>query len=45
MDTQTETDTPADGANPLSAMDPEMAANPQPIFKLMRDESRSCPST
>ena len=36
MDTQTETDT-ADGANPLSAMDPEMAANPQPIFKAMRE--------
>jgi cytochrome P450 len=37
MDAQTETDTPADGANPLSAMDPEMAANPQPIFKAMRE--------
>ena len=37
MDTETETDTPADGGNPLSAMDPEMAANPQPIFKVMRD--------
>jgi cytochrome P450 len=25
--------------NPLAGMDPEMAANPQPIFKLMRDET------
>jgi len=37
MDTATETDSPADGGNPLSAMDPEMAASPQPIFKAMRD--------
>ena len=43
MDTETETDTPVDGGNPLSAMDPEMAANPQPIFKLMRDESPVIP--
>ena len=30
MDTETETDDTADGDNPLSGMDPEMAANPQP---------------
>ena len=39
MDTETETD---DGRRRrrarLPAMDPEMAANPQPIFKVMRDE-------
>ena len=28
----------ADGANPLSGMDPEMARNPQPIFKSLRDD-------
>ena len=37
MDTETETDASADGGNPLAAMDPEMAANPQPIFKVMRE--------
>lgn len=42
MDTETETgEAPADGGygeNPLSGMDPEMAANPQPLFKAMRDD-------
>jgi cytochrome P450 len=35
-----ETETPAAeyGGNPLTAMDPDMAANPQPTFKLLRDE-------
>ena len=37
MDTETETDASADGGNPLAAMDPEMAANPQPIFRVMRE--------
>jgi len=37
MDAQTETDTPADDADPFAAMDPEMAANPQPIFQAMRE--------
>src|SRR5580692_6382109 len=26
------------GENPMLAMDPEMAANPQPVFKFMREE-------
>ena len=26
-----------DGASPFAAMDPEMAANPQPMFKMLRD--------
>ena len=26
------------GQNPLSGMDPEMAANPQNLFKMLRDE-------
>ena len=34
MDTETE----VPGGNPMNGMDPEMAANPQPFFKLMRDE-------
>ena len=40
MESDMETDTPtsADEGNPLSGMDPEMAANPQPVFKLMRDD-------
>jgi cytochrome P450 len=33
-----ETDTSVEEGNPLSAMDPEMAAHPQPVFKLMRDD-------
>ncbi len=37
MDTQTEIDTPADDGSPFAAMDPEMAANPQPIFQAMRE--------
>ena len=37
MDVQTETDTPADDGDPFAAMDPEMAANPQPIFQAMRE--------
>ncbi len=35
---ETETTTAADEGNPLSGMDPEMAAHPQPVFKLMRDD-------
>jgi cytochrome P450 len=44
MDMETEADTaeaPADtgyGENPLSGMDPEMARNPQPLFKSLRDD-------
>ena len=42
MDTEAETrEAPADGdygANPLSGMDPEMARNPQPLFKALRDD-------
>ncbi len=44
METQTQTDeaaaaaAAAGGENPLSGMDPEMAANPQPTFKVLRDE-------
>ncbi len=42
METETKTDEAAedvgDGQNPLSGMDPEMAANPQSTFKLLRDE-------
>jgi cytochrome P450 len=37
-DMETDTSTSADEGNPLSGMDPEMAANPQPVFKLMRDD-------
>ena len=36
--TETETTMPAADGNPLGGMDPEMAANPQPTFKVMRDE-------
>lgn len=28
-----------DGANPFATMDPEMARNPQPVFKLLRDDT------
>ena len=35
---ETETTTAADEGNPLNGMDPEMAAHPQPVFKLMRDD-------
>ena len=35
---ETETTTAADEGNPLNGMDPEMAAPPQPVFKLMRDD-------
>ncbi len=35
---ETETTTTADEGNPLNGMDPEMAAHPQPVFKLMRDD-------
>jgi cytochrome P450 len=44
MDMETEANTaeaPADdsyAANPLSGMDPEMARNPQPLFKSLRDD-------
>lgn len=42
METQADTaEAPADdgyGANPLSGMDPEMARNPQPLFKSLRDD-------
>ena len=34
----TETTTTGYGDNPLGGMDPEMAAHPQPIFKLLRDD-------
>ncbi len=37
-ETETETDTSVEEGNPLSGMDPEMAAHPQPVFKLMRDD-------
>jgi cytochrome P450 len=37
MDEQNES--PAGGESPFSAMDPEMAANPQPIFKMLREAS------
>jgi len=37
MGTETETETAADDGSPFAAMDPEMAANPQPIFKAMRE--------
>jgi cytochrome P450 len=35
------TDDPDEGGfeNPLAGMDPEMAANPQPVFKMLRDET------
>jgi cytochrome P450 len=39
METDTETTTAdADLVNPLSGMDPEMAANPRPIYQFMREE-------
>ena len=39
METDTETTTAAaDLVNPLSGMDPEMAANPQPIYQFMRED-------
>jgi cytochrome P450 len=45
MESETETvesaagsDAAADGGGPLSAMDADMAANPQPTFKMLRDE-------
>lgn len=43
METETETTTDAEGggygdAGPLAAMDASMAANPQPTFKMLRDE-------
>ena len=40
-DTQTaeETTAGADYGNPMSGMDPEMAAHPQPIFKVLCDET------
>ena len=39
MATDTETTTAdADLANPLLGMDPEMAANPQPVYQFMREE-------
>ena len=38
-DMETETrPTTGYGEHPLTGMDPDMAANPQPIFKLLRDE-------
>ena len=36
---QDDEDTPSYGANALDGMDAEMAAQPQPIFKALRDES------
>ena len=42
METETETTTEGGGGyggeDALSGMDPEMARNPQPVFKLMREE-------
>ena len=42
METEADTaEAPADGGygeNPLSGMDPEMARNPQPLFKSLRDD-------
>ena len=40
METEMEATTETDGGgeNPLSGMDPEMARNPQPVFKMMREE-------
>ena len=39
MESDTETETAsADGESPMLAMGPEMAANPQPTFKMLRDE-------
>jgi cytochrome P450 len=35
---ETETAAAEYGGNPLTTMDPDMAANPQPTFKLLRDE-------
>ena len=37
-ETETETGTAGTASNPLAAMDAGMAANPQPTFKLLRDE-------
>ncbi len=38
--TQTETEsTTGSGEDPMSAMDPEMAANPQPVFKALREDT------
>ncbi len=42
METETETEEAAAGGgygeNPMAGMDPEMAANPQPMFKALRDD-------
>jgi cytochrome P450 len=42
METETQaeaaTDGGGDGGNPMGGMDPEMAANPQPVFKALRDD-------
>jgi cytochrome P450 len=38
-DMETVEEESAYGENPFAAMDPEMARNPQPMFKLLRDES------
>ena len=44
-DTQIESAAPAGddaagyGGNPMAGMDPEFAANPQPLFKMLRDET------
>ena len=35
---ETETTTSTESGDPFSAMDPEMAANPQPVFKMLRDD-------
>ncbi len=37
-DMETETTTSGEGENPLGGMDAEMAANPQPVFKMLRDD-------
>lgn len=43
--TETEAETPAaeGSGSPFSAMDPEMAANPQPVFKALREASPVMP--
>ena len=43
IQTESHTETPEEGGgyggNPMAGMDPEFAANPQPLFKMLRDET------
>jgi len=39
MEETVETTEPVPAANPFAAMDPEMARNPQPVFKLLRADT------